>query len=93
MADPMFTAPVDPEIYLKSKQMDLDSGSLGRFFGSGNNAQLNIAGMVVLLILTPLIVYTFVNINSSTNTSTIEFWKICLPVITMILGYVFGRKS
>lgn len=93
MASPMFGPPSDPDLYLKSRKMELDSGTLGRLFGSRDNAPINIAGFSVFLILTALILFTFVNIHSNFLTTTLEFWKICIPVITLILGFLFGKKD
>ena len=88
-----FGPPSHPDTYLKSKQMDLESGLLGKLFGSSANAPMNIAGLVALLVLVPLVVYTFVNVNSESKSTVLDFWKICSPIIGMILGFVFGKKG
>jgi hypothetical protein len=47
-------------IQLQSKQLDLESGILGKIFGGFKNAPSNIAGLVLfLLISTGIIVFLF----------------------------------
>jgi hypothetical protein len=79
----------DHETYIKLKAMDLESGWLGRVFGSSKNAAVNIGGLVVLLVVIAGIIMT---IYPAGSTAT-ESWKIITPVITMVLGFLFGRKS
>src|SRR4051812_3846938 len=75
---------------LQSKAMDLDSGWLGRCFGSTQNAPGNIAGLVVVLLLVLGIYVTAVETKAM---QAPEYWKTVLPVITLVLGYLFGRKN
>jgi hypothetical protein len=70
------------------KEMDVESGSLGRFFGTEKNAPLNIAGLVLVILLVPGVLLLFFK----ANIEAIEYWKIIIPVITAILGYAFGRR-
>jgi hypothetical protein len=65
---------------LKSKQMDIDAGWLGKFFGNSSNAPTNIAGITIFL----MIGIPFV--------SDLE-WEQSLPIITLALGYIFGKNT
>jgi hypothetical protein len=74
---------------LRSKAMDLESGWLGRAFGSRANAPTNIAGFVaVCLILAGVGMVGFVGWEHSS-----EFWKVISPLIALVLGFLFGKNS
>jgi len=75
---------------LQEKQMDLDAGLLGKVFGSAQNAPSNIAGLVIIvLVFTGVCCFIW----PPAGTSPLEVWKLLIPVITMILGYLFGRRD
>ena len=75
---------------LEEKRMDLDAGCLGKFFGSSENAPTNIAGLVALL----LILTGIASILWPSGVITPqEIWKVIIPIITMILGYLFGKQK
>ena len=63
----------------------LNAGLLGKFFGIGNTANSNIAGLVILFcfVFGALITFFRPTIQS-------EMWKILSPIITLALGYTFG---
>lgn len=72
---------------LKAKAMDLESGFLGKFFGGPNTAPSNIAGfMLVCLVLTGISVSVF---RSETSA---EYWKYATPIITLVFGFISGKK-
>lgn len=79
----------DSPIVLRSKQMDLEAGWLGRCFGSGRNAPMNIAGLFVLLLAGSGIIVLFV----TSAIPAAEYWKIIVPLLTLVMGYVFGKGS
>ena len=81
--------PDEGGMVLRSKQMDLDAGWLGRCFGSGKNAPMNIAGTLVLLLLASGIAVLF--FQSAIPAS--DYWKIIVPLLTLVMGYVFGKSS
>jgi hypothetical protein len=66
---------------IKFKQMDIDVGILGKFFGNSSNAPTNIAGITILVLLcaTPFI-------------DDLK-WEQSIPIITLALGYLFGKKT
>lgn len=74
---------------LRSKAMDLESGWLGKVFGNHANAPTNIAGFVaVFLILAGIGMVAFSGWEKSA-----EFWKVISPLLTLVLGYLFGKNS
>jgi len=71
---------------LEGKKIDL--GFLGKFFGSHDNAPANIAGLVlVILIITGVIILFW-----GTSVSVGVFWDKIVPIVTLTLGYLFGKK-
>lgn len=96
----------DPKLVLQSRKMELDAegrrqereeetkrltletGWLGRVIGSSKNAPNNIAFLVVVLLIVSGIVVNFVYPNDR-----VEYWKLILPVLTLTLGYLFGKNS
>lgn len=71
---------------LKKHKMSLDAGWLGKLFGAAQNAPSNIAGLALLILLVAGIIVPLIN-----GVIYAEFWKIIAPIITMILGYLFGK--
>lgn len=61
-------------------------GFLGKFFGAGDGVKMNIAGLTILLLLAFGIFYTCFKTD-------FEIWKIISPIITLSLGYIFGKSS
>lgn len=74
---------------LRTKEMELEAGWLGKFLGSPQRAASSIAWVMIFLLICSGILTLFFNcaINAS------EYWKIIAPLITLALGYLFGRKS
>jgi hypothetical protein len=74
---------------LEQTRMSLESGFLGKFFGAATNAPTNIAGLIALLLTLSCIVSLFF----PSNIPALEFLKLVLPVITGVLGYLFGKST
>lgn len=66
---------------IKSKKMDIDVGFLGKIFGNSSNAPTNIAGITILFLL------------FSTPFVTDLKWEQSFPIITLALGYLFGKNT
>jgi len=66
---------------IKFKQMDIDVGLLGKLFGNSSNAPTNIAGITILVLL------------FSTPFVADLKWEQSFPIITLALGYLFGKNS
>ncbi len=77
-------------VQLQSKQLDLESGYLGKIFGGVKNAPANIAGLCLSVLLLAGVATIFVE---KINISTDEYWKYSFSIITLILGYLFGKNS
>ncbi len=87
---PMYADAPSPElVQLQSKQMDLESGWLGKLFGSSKIAPCNIAGLCLLLLVVPGIALLFF---SGTTMTAGDYWKFITPIVTLILGYLFGKN-
>src|SRR5262245_14050481 len=76
----------DRDTFFRIKEMDLESGWFGKVFGNTKNAPQNIAGVVAILLCG---VGGFALLSSQSS----EIWKTIAPMITAILGYLFGKKS
>ena len=66
----------------------IDVGLLGRFFGSATTAPTNIAGVVVVALITAVIASGV----AGGSGNALEFAKLVTPVITLVLGYLFGKR-
>lgn len=84
----VYVTPPDPKLVLQAKKMDLEAGWIGRVVGGPKNAPNNIAFVVVTLVLV-----AGVTVSLYTPADRVEFWRLVLPVITLTLGYLFGRSS
>jgi acetaldehyde dehydrogenase (acetylating) len=80
------------EKFLQSKKMDLDAGALGKFFGSPSNARMNIAGITVCLLTLSGIIIIFLPAGYC-KIAPADYWNIIAPIITLILGYIFGKSN
>ena len=73
-------------------------GIVGKLLGSGDSIKMNIAGITILILILTGIVYTIILIfcNTSNNSNVIDilkFWGILTPIITLSLGYIFGKSN
>lgn len=74
--------------YTTIQEKKLDVGLLGKLFGSHENAPTNIAGFLLfILILAGVIVLIL-----KPSISAVDFWSTIVPVITLLCGYLFGKK-
>lgn len=80
--------PVSPEAFVRLREMDLEAGWLGNLFGGGKTAAMNISGLVICL----LVVCGFLFSCWRGFTESLPYWQLVLPTITLVLGYIFGRK-
>ncbi len=97
--------PQDPETSSKiisgtfeESKLERELGKLGRFFGSGNSVKMNIAGLLITVLVLTGICYTIavLCLDVSENKMAIgilEFWSIITPLITLALGYLFGKQD
>jgi hypothetical protein len=75
-------------------QLKIKAGWLGAFFGDSTNVGLYIVGLISLILLLTATVYTFIpDTYKSTSLSAEKLWNIVLPVITTLIGYIFGFNN
>jgi hypothetical protein len=82
--------PVTQEIFfqLRRQEMNLKSGWFGRIFGDAENAPTNTASMGIFAILILTAILCLFN-----PSQMMEILKIMTPILTLIMGYLFGRRS
>jgi len=66
---------------------ELEIGTIGKIFGSGNNISRNIAGICVILLTLTIIGILILKFGEP---STIETLAIITPIVTLIFGFLFG---
>lgn len=72
----------------KEKRKD-DIGILGSFFGSSKNAPVNISGALILFLL---LFIAFCTVYFSNDFDKLKvILNVSFPIITLALGYIFGR--
>ena len=74
---------------------ELEPGWLRRFFGNRANAPFNISGFVLIVLLLSGIVMILLPYEDPNTLSVTpkEYWEIIVPLVTLILGYMFGKRS
>ena len=78
------------EVEMKNK----DLGWIGFVFGTAENASKNIAALICLILIIGSIVFSCIIYNCGKENSFIEtIWQISMPVVTLSLGYIFGKKD
>lgn len=78
------------DLPLEHKRLDYqyEAGWIGRFFGIGARAEIGIIGFVagVLVIVVPILSFFDRDL-------VVPYLSASGPIITGVLGYLFGRKS
>lgn len=74
---------------LKRDEMKYEAGALGGLFGSPQRAASSIAWVMIFLLVCSGILILFI----SCSVPPVEYWKIISPLITLALGYLFGKKD
>jgi hypothetical protein len=69
--------------------MTLEAGWLGKIFGSATNAPTSIAGIIVLLFTLRSIAVLFVPPNVPAG----DYLQTVLPIISLMVGYLFGKNT
>ena len=78
------------ELKLKEKEL----GWIGHIFGSSDNASKNIAATICFVLLLAVILISGCVYWKDKNTDFIStVWQTILPVVTLALGYIFGKKD
>ncbi len=72
---------------------DKDAGLLGRFLGSNTkNATIHIA-LIICIILLFICLVDMVHAFWVNKVITSEIWNLVFPIITLALGYIFGKSD
>lgn len=78
----------------KLKCQNQQLGMIGRAFGGAEQSSKNIAAtLCVLLLFGATIISVIVYNNERTVESLSAIWQVVIPVITLSLGYLFGKKG
>jgi hypothetical protein len=78
----------------KQKQLKIRLGLIGRFFGSTSNTKIHLVGLICLILIIIITIYTFLpNANKSQDLPTERLWNYVLPVVTTLVGFIFGYKD
>lgn len=76
----------------KMKSKDKDCGTIGNFIGaSPKNAAINIACIVCIGFMLCCLLDVGLVLFEKKESINSEMWKFISPIITMIMGYMFGR--
>lgn len=86
---------------LEEKKLENDAekgrrGWVGRIWGDGNNSAVNIAGILIVLLVVIGAGYTFWMLSvgwQESHSQVLDFWKVIVPLITLALGYLFGKRQ
>ena len=83
-----FTKPSKLDLSHSLEQQKINAAFFGRFFGMGDDAKINITAIFILFLLVSAVVFSF----CFKFESSVEYWKIVSPFVTLGLGYIWGRK-
>jgi hypothetical protein len=72
-------------------RMTVEVGWLGKFFGTSTNAPTNIAGLVIALLTLTIIGIGLVFVPSTIPPR--DFLNVVVPIVTLALGYLFGKST
>ena len=73
--------------------IDKNLGCIGRTFGGAENASKNITAILCILLLVGVtIVSIIVYCKEKAVSAVAGLWDGILPIITLSLGYLFGKK-
>ena len=70
---------------------DKKTGKMASLLGSNSkNIPLYIAFVICILLIIIGVIFQFIP-EKNRDSTVIEFWELILPIITSILGYIFGK--
>ncbi len=91
--------PPDPQVAkevlqneTRQHKMSLESGWLGRVFGTGRNAPVQVVSLALVLLLLAGVLYTFHG-DAPNHLGVVDFWKVLSPIITLLVGFLAGTYS
>jgi hypothetical protein len=81
-------APTPTQLKTSLEGKKIEAGLIGKYFGTGDNAKINITAISVLLLIISAIFFSFF----FKLPEAIEYWKTILPLVTLGLGYIWGKN-
>jgi hypothetical protein len=92
------TTKADLEVHkstLEHERKLREQGLLGRLFGTAQTSAHNVAGFTVLSLVIIGALYTFFVVMWYGNEieKIKDFWGVLMPIITLVMGYLFGKGS
>lgn len=66
----------------------IEVGLIGKFFGNGEAARINATTLALVLLIVSGIIISFKNLKDS-----LDYWKTIMPIITLTLGYIWGKRK
>lgn len=83
----------DKEITHAQELLNKKLGLIGRIFGVGQNASKNItAAICIMLVIVMCIISCLVYCIDRNLTFIEDVWNKIMPIISLSLGYLFGKK-
>lgn len=80
----------DHEISMRN----MDIGKVGWVFGTSENSSKNIAAVICFILLFAVIgMSCWIYYMDKDKSFIANLWQLVLPVITLSLGYIFGKKE
>ena len=77
----------------EQEKIDKNLGWIGQTFGSAENASKNITATICILMLIGVTIVSVVVYCNEHDISRVGgLWDMILPIITLSLGYLFGKK-
>lgn len=83
------TDPEHASYLLRAQEMKLEAGVLGGFFGSPQRAASSIAWIMIFILVCAGVLILFM----TCTVQPLDYWKMVSPLITLALGYLFGRRD
>lgn len=75
------------------EMLDRWGGDFGHYFGQGENSSKHIAFLIILVFLFASFALILIFYKESPHSPFVELvWNTSIPVLTLALGYIFGKK-
>lgn len=75
------------------EMLDRKAGSFGQYFGIEDSASKNITLIIIIIFLFIVFALIFTFYKESPHSQFVEIvWNSAVPVLTLALGYIFGKQ-
>lgn len=75
------------------KKLNKELGWIGQCFGRAENSSKNITAVICLSLLIITLVASCILYSSNDEFTMTELWARVFPIITLSLGYLFGKNT